>query len=189
MARFPIAYAPDDGNLAQLQREINRLFAEILGHVGPIGEDAGMTRAPRMNVSETGQELLIDVELPGVPEHELQVDLTDDLLTVRGARSAGQQDAQRHVSEWSSCSFARAIRLPFAPRPDSVRAVFEHGMLHIALPKSGSRSGVHRIPIQSAGTPAAAGKQGCFGTEAALAGHPTATTTRLDAAGADAAAR
>jgi hypothetical protein len=117
------------------------------------------------------------------------VDLVDDLLTIRGARSAGQQDAQRHVSEWSSCSFARTVRLPFAPRPDEVQASFAHGMLHIALPKSGSRSGVHRIPIQSAGAAQAAGRQGCFGTEAALAGHPTATTTRLETAKADAAAR
>ncbi len=174
-----------------LHREMNRLFDDVLRERAPAGEGGAATVAPRMNISETGQEIRIDAELPGVAEPDVQVDLVGDLLTIRGEKRSEREDAQQHLTERSFGTFARTVRLPFAPRPEEVRATFEHGVLRITLPKSASAASTHRIPIGSAAGAAAqpAEAQGCLGTEAALAGHPTPNTTQTETGEPEAAAR
>jgi HSP20 family protein len=176
MARslFPIAFemghpagrAGADPFLA-LHREVNRLFDDALRGPG------GATMAPRMNVGETGQELRIEVELPGVPEADVHVDLAGDVLTIRGEKRAEHEDVQHHIAERSFGTFARSVRLPFSADPDRVQAIFRNGVLTIALPKPSVQDRVHRIPVQPASHGAVRGGNG----QAAVAGHPTPETT------------
>lgn len=165
---------------SSLHREMNRLFDDALRGSGPVGTASMM--APRMNVSETGQDIRIEVELPGVSEQDVHLDLTDDLLTIRGEKRATREDAQHHVVERSFGSFARSVRLPFSPEPDRVRASFAHGVLTITLPKSAAGSRVHRIQVRpggGAGEGADAGSSsGGQNAAAAVAGHPTPDTTQ-----------
>lgn len=156
----------------QLHREMNRLFDDALrGGAPPAGTKAA---APRMNVSETDGEVHIDVELPGIPEADVQVELAEDMLTIRGEKKSERQDAQHHVAERAFGTFARAIRLPFAPKPEQVQAKFEHGVLHITLPKSAPQPRSYRIPLQAGG----AKPQGSDDAkDSATAGHPTEETT------------
>lgn len=168
-----------------LHREVNRLFDNVLrGHDFAGGAGIKIV-VPRLNVSETGQELCIQAELPGVPEQDVQVELTDDMLTIRGEKRAEHEDAEHHLAERSFGTFARTVRLPFAPRPDEVEATFEHGVLRIKLPKSAAQARRHRIPIQSGAAGMAqpglsqhSGAEACVGTPAAVAGHPTPNTTQ-----------
>jgi HSP20 family protein len=156
-----------------LHREVNRLFDEVMRGTGPSGGGfAGSMMAPRMNVSETGQDFRIEVELPGVSEQDVHVELTDDLLTIRGEKRATREDAQHHVVERSFGNFVRSVRLPFAPVPDQVQAGFAHGVLTITLPKAAAEARIHRIPVQLGG------RAGSQDTAAAVAGHPTPDTTR-----------
>jgi len=162
-----------------LHREMNRLFDDTLRGTGPV-VGAG-TVAPRMNVSETDQEFRITAELPGVRPEDVQVELADDALTIRGEKRAERADAQHHVAERSFGTFARTVHLPFAPDADRVRADFEHGVLHVTVPKVAPRARSRRIPVQSA-SGAAAGQSGDsrngHGPQAAVAGHPTPETTQ-----------
>ena len=62
-------------------------------------------------------------------------------------KRAEPEDAQHHLPERSFRTFARTVRLPFAPRPDEVRATFEHGVLHTTLPAAGlteNRAAFHK---------------------------------------------
>lgn len=163
-----------------LHREVNRLFDDVLRGHSPRGEGEAAMIAPRMDVSETGEELRIDIELPGVPETDVRLELAGDTLTISGEKRIEPAAARRHVAERSFGAFTRTIRLPFAPRPDAVQAVFAHGVLRVTLPLSAPEDIGHRIPVQ-AGTPAMAEPdEGCLGTAAAIAGHPTPETTRWE---------
>ena len=57
--------------------------------------------SPRLDVSETDQELDIDAELPGFDEKDVEVTLAGDTLTIRGERQNGQEDKGKnyHLSE------------------------------------------------------------------------------------------
>lgn len=177
--------------LLQLHHEIDRLFDHMLGAPGPRGGHATTTITPPVNVSETDHEIHLDAELPGVRDEDIRVDLFGDLLTIHGEKSRGRADAKRHLAECSFGTFTRTLRLPFTPRPDEVRATFEHGVLHIVLPKPTPQAGSHRIPVHGASSersPATA-TRGCFGGNAALAGHPTEATAQCGAAAAQPTSR
>jgi HSP20 family protein len=58
-----------------------------------------------MNVSETGQEIRVEAELPGVPEQDVHLELTGDMLTIRGEKRAEHEDALHHLVEWAFGTF------------------------------------------------------------------------------------
>lgn len=173
-ASYPAPRAGADPFLA-LHREMNRMFDDALRGSSPAG--AGAVMAPRMNVSETAQAIHIEVELPGVSEKDVHVELADDVLTIRGEKRTQREDAHHHVVERSSGTFSRSVRLPFAAKPDQVQASFTHGVLTVTLPKSAAEARVHRIQVQPSGN-TAGDSQDCQGAPAATAGHPTPDTTQ-----------
>jgi HSP20 family protein len=159
MARLPVRFGFESGFPAPmsgfdpfttLHREMNRLFDDTLRGWPSQSGSGGSVSAPRMNVSETENEIRVEAELPGVSEKDVQLELSDDLLTIRGEKHAEREDKNTnyHIVERSFGSFARSIRLPFSPRPDQVKAEFDHGVLKISLPKSAAQERVHRIQVQ-----------------------------------------
>jgi HSP20 family protein len=105
------------------------------------GRNIGGTLAPRINVSETGKDMTITVELPGVGEKDIDVTLSGNQLTVRGEKRSEQEekkdDAGRvfHRVERSYGAFQRSMTVPFEVAPDRVSAQFKDGVLTIGLPK------------------------------------------------------
>lgn len=172
-AGFPASRADP---FSSLHREMNRLFDDAMRGSGPVGT-ASMA-APCMNVSETDRDIRIEVELPGVSEEDVQLDLTGDLLTLRGEKRVTREDAQHHVVERSFGSFARSVRLPFSPEPDRVQADFAHGVLTITVPKPAAGSRVHRIQVRPGAGGGAGPTSGGQDAAAAVAGHPTPDTTQ-----------
>jgi HSP20 family protein len=133
-----------------LQREMNRLFDDVFRGFGAspaaLGSDVS---APLVNISETDKELKVEAELPGVSEDDVEVTLSDDVLTIRGEKKAErtEQKENYHVMERSYGSFARSIRLPFPTNPDDVNASFNNGVLTLTIPKAAAQETSHRIPI------------------------------------------
>jgi HSP20 family protein len=152
-----------------LHREMNRLFDEAFRGFGlPEGESgagfaAGGVVAPRIDVSETEQELKVYAELPGVDQKDVDITLTDDVLTIRGEKKVEREDQQQnyHVMERSYGSFARSIRLPFQANPDQVQATFKDGVLSVTMPKPAEvQQKERRIQISGGGQEQAAISQG-----------------------------
>lgn len=172
-AGFPASRADP---FSSLHREMNRLFDDAMRGSGPAGT-ASMP-APCMDVGETERDIRIEVELPGVSEEDVQLDLTGDLLTIRGEKRVTREDVQHHVVERSFGGFARSVRLPFSPEPDRVQAGFAHGVLTITVPKPAAGSRVHRIQVRPGAGGGAGPTSGGQDAAAAVAGHPTPDTTQ-----------
>jgi HSP20 family protein len=134
-------------------REMDRLLADTFR--GALGlADAGGSGAtaitPRINVSETDQEIRIEAEMPGVPEENVQVEVIDDMLTIRGEQEQEREEDRGenyHVVERVYGTFVRSIQLPFAVKPEQIQASFQNGVLTVTVPKSAAESKVHRVQI------------------------------------------
>jgi HSP20 family protein len=117
-----------------LQREIDRLFADF-GRSLPALRAPSLT--PTINVSETDKEIEITAELPGLEEKDVEVNVTDNVRTIRGEKKAEKEDKGKryHVLERSYGAFARAFDLPDGIDPGAVKAVMAKGVLKVTVPK------------------------------------------------------
>jgi HSP20 family protein len=121
-----------------MQDRINRMFDEFFRGFSlvPWGEER-MEWLPLVDVSETDEAVHVTAELPGIQAKEVDISLTDDLLTIRGEKKSEKEEKKRdyHRVERSYGLFTRTVRLPAAVDADKVEATFKDGVLAISMPK------------------------------------------------------
>lgn len=115
--------------LNRLHRQMNRLFHTAMDQA---------TEFPPVNIRGTEDEVLVSAELAGVDPDKLELTVDGRVLTLAGERPTDMpQDAgvvYRH--ERQTGSFMRTVRLPFDVDQNRIAARYEHGILHITLPRS-----------------------------------------------------
>ena len=126
---------------SNLHREIDRVFDDFThGARWPLTGfgDGNGKMAPRINVAETDQEIEVTAEMPGVEEKEIDVSLTDDMLTIKAEKKSETEKTEKDykLMERSYGSYERTMRLPCAVETKKVSADFKNGVLTIKLPKS-----------------------------------------------------
>ncbi len=148
--------------LMAMHREMNRLFDDAFRGFGmPAamprgGQAAPMLLVPRMDATETDNELRITVEMPGVSAQDVGVEVNDDVLTIRGEKRLEEKEDREntHLTERAYGTFQRSLLLPFRVDPEQVQARFDNGVLSVVLLKPKEQQTTHRINVQS-GTPEA----------------------------------
>jgi HSP20 family protein len=146
----------DDDPFRALQRDVNRLFDELsrsfgFGMLG--GHDGYGVVRPRVDIAETDSAFEVTVELPGVDEKDINVSVTDDVLTIRGETKAEREEKDKayYIAERAYGTFERAIALPPGIDTDKASAEFAKGVLTIRLPKSAeARAREKKIAIKAA---------------------------------------
>jgi len=93
---------------------------------------------PHVDISDKGKELKVSVELPGMDKDDVEVNLDDNALTIRGEKKSEETEEKEgyYMSERSYGAFQRIIPLPVEVDPEKVKAKFKKGVLNIVLPKS-----------------------------------------------------
>jgi HSP20 family protein len=91
-----------------------------------------------VDVIEREDEILVRAEVPGVEKKDLHVDLTGQLLTIKGERRHEEKEEKGELfrAEIARGSFSRSIRVPEDVDFEKVKAEFKDGMLDIHLPKT-----------------------------------------------------
>lgn len=92
---------------------------------------------PRVDIQETKDDILIDLELPGIDKKDIKVEVKDNTLTVSGERR------QERTAEGTECcrterhygKFERSFTLADNMDDDKINAAFKDGILTIILPK------------------------------------------------------
>jgi HSP20 family protein len=95
------------------------------------------TFTPAVDVVEQDQAYLVRAEIPGIAPNEIEVQVENDVLTLRGERKAEKEenrDGYRRV-ERSYGSFSRSFVLPKGTNVEAIEARAEHGVLSISIPK------------------------------------------------------
>lgn len=133
-------------------RLMNTLLSDVVSTRPGDGPGAEMLLAqPRMNIEDTGNEIRVTAELPGVSEDDVQITLDDDMLVIAGEKRDEREVDDRDVRlvERVFGQFRRVIHLPFSPNPDQIDASFKDGVLTITVPKNAEqRSKQQKIQVK-----------------------------------------
>lgn len=124
-----------------LQREIDRLFDDFTrgfpSGVASLSGNGATALMPSMDVTETDKEIEISAELPGLEEKDVQINVADSFLTIRGEKKAEkeQKDKNYRLVERSYGSFERTLELPEGVNADAIKATISKGVLKVTVPK------------------------------------------------------
>jgi HSP20 family protein len=124
----------DANPLALLQQEMDRLFDGFSkGFTGL----SSRTLMPSMDLAETDKEIELTAELPGLEEKDVQLNVVDNHLTIRGEKKNQREEKEKdyHLVERNYGSFVRTVELPPGVDLESIKAVMSKGVLKVTVPK------------------------------------------------------
>jgi HSP20 family protein len=130
---------------------MNRLFEDVFRgfDLSSFGMDRwnGTNSWPRIEISESEKEMQVTAELPGLEEKDIEVELANGVLAIRGEKKTETEDKDRLFSERYYGRFERRIPLDDIDQ-DKIDASFKNGVLNVTLPKSPTaQQKVRRIAI------------------------------------------
>jgi HSP20 family protein len=118
-----------------MRREADRL----LNGIGVENGQAELSWAMPTEVIDAGAEIRFAVEMPGVDPNEIELTLENNILTIAGEKKMQREEGQEsgyRLLERRYGRYERSFRVPSNVIGDQVRANYEHGVLHITLPKA-----------------------------------------------------
>ena len=121
--------------LASLHNRVNSLFQDY-GRSNDELTTSG-SFVPAVDVYEDEHKVVLKLEVPGVKEQDLDVQVENQTLTVRGQRSFENEEKEENFQriERRYGSFTRSFTLPNTINTESVNASYENGVLKIELAK------------------------------------------------------
>jgi HSP20 family protein len=149
-------------SMAHFHREVDRLFEEAFRGWGLPAADFSRLRLPGMkngmlkptlDLGATDTEYTLTVEIPGVDEKDIQLEVADDTLTVRGEKRLQNEEEGKsyYRIERSYGSFQRVLSLPEDADQNEITASFKNGLLSVTVPRKAiPASKVKRIEVKGA---------------------------------------
>ena len=125
-----------DQHINRLKRDMDHMLERMWGEFGPsLTSKIGIR--PSIDLTETEDNLILKAEIPGVNPKDLEIDIADNVLTIRGETK--QEDVNEgknyHKTERSYGFFSRTLRLPCKIILDDVKATYRKGILKVVMPK------------------------------------------------------
>ena len=146
--------------LAQLQRGIDQVFDDFFQGFGfPARSRIGTGNLfnslgfqAKVNIASDDKNYHISLEVPGLTEQDISLELDNRILTIRGEKREENETKDRHYYrvEHSYGSFQRVLALPDDADENDVTATIKNGLLDLSLPrKAQPEKDTKRIPISS----------------------------------------
>jgi HSP20 family protein len=126
--------------MVSLRDAMDRLFDESF--LKPFGDSSSFGyQWPSVNLTETGDEIIAKVALPGMKPEDVKISLTGNVLNLSGEFSSESEKSEEkgvtyHLREHRYGSFSRALTLPTAVQGDKIKAEYENGIVTLTLPKA-----------------------------------------------------
>ena len=148
MVRWSPLFGGSNHDLSTVQDEVNHLFEGFL-HGAPLRTDVARAFAPAVDVEENPDEFVMRVDLPGLTQKDVKVNLVDDTLTIRGERKHedvrkdnGYQRLERRFG-----AFERSFTFGTAVKNEGVKTLYRDGVLEIRVLKA-EEAKLREIEIQ-----------------------------------------
>lgn len=141
-----------------LRDAFDRLFEDTFmgrSFFGGSSEGYGEQTVP-VNMFELPEGLMIVAPMPGLQADDVDLTVSNNVLTIRGRRSPGQEDREYLVKEWDYGPYTRTMELPFPVDPDHIIATLDNGILTVNLRKSEAMM-PKRIHVRSVSDPSLTG--------------------------------
>ncbi|HAT8592142.1 TPA: Hsp20/alpha crystallin family protein [Legionella pneumophila] len=132
--------------LSQLHQEIDRIFDNVLRSVGISNLDIDKTLPhstqnlllkPCVDIAATDKEYTITVEVPGVEEDHIKLELTNDTLIIKGEKKHESEKKDKNIYrvERAYGAFQRVLSLPEDANQEDIKAQIKNGVLTITMPR------------------------------------------------------
>ncbi len=133
----------------ELDREFHGPFRELLGW--PMMWARGMTKgmyAPYVDLVDKGDHYLVKAELPGLRKEDIDVSISENVLTISGEWKRDEHDKEEDyvLRERFYGSFHREVGLPSTVDATKVKASYDNGVLEISIPKT-AEAKAKKIPV------------------------------------------
>lgn len=134
--------------LVQWQQNPYSPFSEMDAFLEKISSDKRHSYLPPMDVYQDEEAVHVRVQLPGFKKEHIRVSIEGNVLSVSGEtkKSSEVEDTAYYRKEIRVGSFQRIVELPVVVDESAAQADFEHGELHITVPKK-TGSSAKRIEI------------------------------------------
>jgi len=152
------SYVESPPALTELHREVDRVFDEFFPLARPLQRSANPRRTddpsflqPTIDIAESDQQYTIQVEVPGVEKEDLDLEIREDALILRGEKRQNLEEKGRrfHRVESSYGSFQRVLDLPPDANAEDAQAKFRNGVLILTIAKTGeSKATGRKIKIE-----------------------------------------
>ena len=125
-------------DFSSLQDRINRLFDDTMR--ASTEGDEELTKgawAPAVDINETDDGFMVTADLPGVKKEDIEIDLKDSTLTIKGEKKFGEKTPKENYIriERSYGKFIRSFSLPNNIDSEKIKATFNNGVLELNIPK------------------------------------------------------
>ena len=110
-------------NFEDMRREMNRIFKSALSEFAQ----------GAMDIYEEDGKLIIKIDMPGVNKEDIELQLTEDTISVRAERKSESVEEKKNYykSERSYKSYNFERTLPVEVNPDTAKAKYENGVLTV----------------------------------------------------------
>jgi HSP20 family protein len=124
--------------LGRFTKDIERFF-DAFGLARSVAEKPllkGAEWIPDVDIVEKDGTLAIRADLPGMTHKDVTVEVSDNMLTIKGERKTDVEEKRDGIyrQERTYGSFFRVFPLPEAIKPDDVKATFSNGVLEVTMP-------------------------------------------------------
>jgi HSP20 family protein len=132
-------------DMSRWERDMDRMMEDFLGRRARSWWPENWfprhdmeVRAPALDVFEDKEDVVVRAELPGMDKENIEVNLTDSTLTIKGEKKKEEEVKEENYyrSERSYGSFVRSVELPKAVHADKIKASFKNGILEVRAPKT-----------------------------------------------------
>lgn len=138
--------------LRSIRRTLERMMDELMGAgEGEVSEERREvgTWQPAVEVYETDTEYVVRAALPGVDPKSIDVEVTDDALTLKAERREEQEERGRNYlrREFRYGLFQRTLPLPGGVQADRAKATYKDGVLEVHVPKT-EQAQARKVQVQ-----------------------------------------
>ena len=125
-------------NLFNLHNQMEKVFSDLFASHDGETDIEETSWIPTVDISETENGFEIRAELPGVSKKDVNVSVTDNLLTIKGEKHQEEETDGKdyHRVERRYGSFQRSFTLPRHIETDAIKAEFKDGVLTLGIPKT-----------------------------------------------------
>lgn len=137
--------------MASFQKQMNSVMNNFFSSWDIEPSTFDISFSPSVDLREEENKYLLDADVPGMSEDEIDVDLHDNILTLKGEKKSEREtkDKDYLCVERSYGSFRRDIALDAEVDQNNIKAELKNGVLHVELPKkAGAKSTHKKIPIR-----------------------------------------
>jgi HSP20 family protein len=132
--KLPGLWSSQDEASRSFRREVEDMFRTFGQNIPALSVGANV---PVVSIAETSEAIEATIELPGVEEKDIKINLDGNRLVISGEKKeeSTKDEKDWHVEERSYGTFYRAIALPFTPEDRAVEAHLDKGVLHVVVKK------------------------------------------------------